>query len=380
MNPLEQELLARLDANRDRSIAFLRDLLRVPSPNPPGDTRAAASFVQHALREAGLQSKVYSPHPEMPNIVSTFDGGSAGRHLVLNGHIDVFPVAEDEWTKAPWGGEIVDGRIYGRGACDMKCGLASITLAFMHLHAVRDRLKGRLTYTAVSDEETFGPWGARWMFENRRDLMMGDCLLSGEPSSPLCVRFGEKSPIWIAIVVRTRGGHGAYTHTSKSATKIAGAIVDALEEVTELSVRAPDNLVAMFRDPGIAAEVDIRLPIGMTRNDMRPIIADILSRFPEATWEELSPPHDAPNWSDPDGEMMQILQNTVVDLGRRRPVPVITLGATDTRLWRYNGVPAYVYGASPETLAAADENVLVEDYLHILRTHVLAAVRYLGST
>ena len=77
--------------------------------------------------------------------------------------------------------------------------------------------------------------------------------------------------------------------------------------------------------------------------------------------------------------MMQIIQDVVVDLGRRRPVPVITLGATDTRLWRYQGVPAYVYGASPETMAAADENVLIDDYLHILKTHVLAAVRYLGE-
>lgn len=418
MTPLETELLARLDAERDRSIAFLRDLLRVPSPNPPGDTRAAADFLKGALRNAGLATETFSPHPEMPNIVTGFECGNTGRHLVLNGHIDVFPVAEHEWTRQPWGGEIVEGRIYGRGACDMKCGLASITLAFLHLHAVRDRLKGRLTYTAVSDEETFGPWGARWMFEHKRELMMGDCLLSGEPSSPLCVRFGEKSPIWVAITIRTPGGHGAYTHASRSANKIAGSIIAALEEVANVPVRAPDNLVAMFRDPGIAAQVDegcgaghasyiskptlnigrmtgglkmnvlpsecrveadIRLPVGMTRDEMRPVIAEIVSRFPEATWEELSPPHDQPNWSDPDGEMMQILQDTVVDLGRRRPVPVITLGATDTRLWRYQGVPAYIYGASPETMAAADENVLIEDFLHILKTHVLSAVRYLGT-
>ena len=134
----------------------------------------------------------------------------------------------------------------------MKCGLASISLAFTHLYAVRDRLKGRLTLTAVSDEETFGPWGARWMFEHKRDLMMGDCLLSGEPSSPLCVRFGEKSPIWVAITVRTTGGHGAYTHTSKSATKIAGALVAALEEVTAAPVRAPDNLVAGSDMPALS--------------------------------------------------------------------------------------------------------------------------------
>ena len=72
MSSLEQDLLARLDADRDRSIEFLRNLLRVPSPNPPGDTRAAAAFLQSALREAGLESEMFSPHPEMPNIVSGF--------------------------------------------------------------------------------------------------------------------------------------------------------------------------------------------------------------------------------------------------------------------------------------------------------------------
>jgi succinyl-diaminopimelate desuccinylase len=419
MRPLEEELLARLETCRARSIAFLRDLLRVPSPNPPGDTRAAANFLQRALVAGGLAPEVFAPHAEMPNIVAAFAGGAGpGRHLVLNGHIDVFPVAAHGWTKDPWGGEIIDGRIYGRGACDMKCGLASITLAFLLLHSVRHRLRGRLTYTAVSDEETFGPWGARWMFEHRRDRLLGDCLLSGEPSSPLCVRFGEKSPLWIGVSIRTPGGHGAYTHTSKSAIKLAGAIATALEEVTELPVRAPDNLVAMFSDPGIAGQIDegcgvghagfigqptlnigrmsgglkvnvlpsacrleadIRLPVGMAKEEVRPAIAGILARFPEASWEELSPPDDVPNWSDPDGEMMLIIQDVVVALGRRRPVPVITLGATDTRLWRYHGVPAYVYGASPETMAAADENVLIDDYLHILKTHVLAAVRYLGA-
>ncbi len=418
MSPLENELLARLDESRERSIAFFQELLRHPSPNPPGDTRAAAASLERALREVGLLPKVFAPEPRMPNIVASFDGHGPGRHLVLNGHIDVFPVAPHEWSSDPWGGELAGGRVYGRGACDMKCGLASITLAFLHLFAVRRRLRGRLTYTAVSDEETFGPWGARWMFAHQRELMLGDCLLSGEPSSPLCVRFGEKSPIWIAITVRSQGGHGAYTHTSPSAIKIAAAIATALEELTQLPVRAPDNLVAMFRDAHIAAQIDegcgaghahyigeptvnigrmsgglkvnvlpsacrieadIRLPVGMTREEVRPVIAGIVGRFPQASWEEFSPPDDVPNWSDPAGEMLQIIQDAVVDLGRRRPVPVITLGATDTRLWRYAGVPAYVYGASPETMAAADENVLIEDYLHILKTHVLAAARYLGT-
>ena len=142
MRPLEEELLARLEATRARSIALLQELLRVPSPNPPGDTRAAADLLRRTLAESGLEPEVFAPHPEMPNIVARFAGGAGpGRHLVLNGHIDVFPVGAHGWTKDPWGGEAVEGRIYGRGACDMKCGLASITLAFLLLHSVRRRLR-----------------------------------------------------------------------------------------------------------------------------------------------------------------------------------------------------------------------------------------------
>jgi succinyl-diaminopimelate desuccinylase len=192
----------------------------------------------------------------------------------------------------------------------------------------------------------------------------------------------------------------------------------ALERVKDIPVRAPDNLMRMFRDPDIARridegcgaghaavipevtlnigrmsgglkmnmvpsecriEADIRLPIGLTKEELRPHVAAILNDFPEAEWEEISPPEDAPNWSDPDGEMMRILRRTVQDLGRPSPVPVVTLGGTDTRLWRHHGVPAYVYGLSPESMGAADENILVEDFHHVLRTQAVAAARFLTA-
>ena len=325
MSALEQDLLARLKATEDRSIAFLQALLRAPSPNPPGDTRQAAAVILDALHQGGLDPTVIAPRADMPNIISRFDAARSGRHLVLNGHIDTFPAAEGEWDRKPYGGEIADGRIYGRGACDMKGGLASLTLAFLHLNAVRDRLAGSLSFTAVSDEETFGPWGARYLFQHHRELMIGDCLLSGEPSSPECVRFGEKSPYWFVVTVRTKGAHGAYTHASRSATKIAASVMQALEQLKTLPARAPDNLLAMFRDPAIASqvdegcgtghsaaipkitinlgrisgglkmnmipsqcrlEVDLRLPIGLTKEEVRPHLVRILSQFPEAEWEE----------------------------------------------------------------------------------------------
>ncbi len=123
----------------------------------------------------------------------------------------------------------------------------------------------------------------------------------------------------------------------------------------------------------------MRLPIGLSREAVRAEVARIVARFPEATLEDISPPEDVPNWSDPDGEMMGVLRRTVHEIGRPTPVPVVTLGGTDTWLWRYHGVPAYVYGPSPASMGAADENIALDDFLHILRTHTLAAARYLDD-
>ena len=174
----------------------------------------------------------------MPNIVGSFQCGKPGRHLVLNGHTDVFPVGDEKWTYGPWSGAVAEGRIYGRGVCDMKCGTTASIFTFAYLHRIRDQLKGKLTLTAVSDEETFGPWGARYLMEHHPEVH-GDCCLNGEPSSIYGVRFGERGLLWLALKIATPGAHGAYTHLSPSATKIAARLIVELEAVTEIQGTGP---------------------------------------------------------------------------------------------------------------------------------------------
>src|SRR6185312_11580582 len=123
MNEIKHQLLARIEADRNVIVEFLRGFLRCKSPNPPGDTLAAAQFVAAFLDRSGLSYKKVAAKEDRPNIIATTRFPKPGRHLVLNGHIDVFPVGvESAWKHDPWGGELHDGRIYGRGACDMKCG------------------------------------------------------------------------------------------------------------------------------------------------------------------------------------------------------------------------------------------------------------------
>src|SRR6476646_1022082 len=112
----EKMLLDWIERDRAELIAFLQDFARQKGPNPPGDTRSTARFVTGYLDRQGLPYRIIAPHPEMPNIVATFDGGSPCRHLVCNVHMDVLPGADDGLgcTKDPWGGELIDGKIYGR--------------------------------------------------------------------------------------------------------------------------------------------------------------------------------------------------------------------------------------------------------------------------
>lgn len=196
MDDAKAQLLRWIDEDREEIVSFLCDFVRAKSPNPPGDTTLAAAHVTRFLTLNQLPFRVIAPQATMPNIVGSYEGARPGHHLVLNGHIDVFPAdeANERWTHGPWSGVIAGGKIYGRGVADMKAGTSVSIFTYCYLHRLRECLAGRLTLTAVSDEETFGPWGARYLMEHHPEVH-GDCLLNGEPSSPLTIRFGEKGPL-----------------------------------------------------------------------------------------------------------------------------------------------------------------------------------------
>ncbi|MCC6468895.1 MAG: M20/M25/M40 family metallo-hydrolase [Alphaproteobacteria bacterium] len=409
---MKDQLLAWIDQDKDTLIDFFRGFIRAKSPNPPGDTLEAVAHIRKFLDAEKLGHRVIAPNKIMPNIVASFDAAKPGRHLVLNGHIDVFPVADEQrWKHGAWSGAMADGNIYGRGSSDMKCGTSASIFTYRYLHRIKDRLKGKLTLTCVSDEETFGPWGARYLMEHHPEVH-GDCCLNGEPSSPYTLRFGEKGLLWLEFTIETKGSHGAYAHASESASKIAARMIGDLEKLTDLPVDAPGNVMGALNaaraevdqaqgagafailskvtvnvgkvEAGIKVnmtpsqarmEVDIRLPVGMTRERMLAEAEKIVARYPQAKMAEIN--HNAPSWCDPGHEMVEILQKNVRALKGFEPKPIISLGATDARLWRYRNVPAYVYGPAPTGMGSTDEHVPVDVFLHVVRTHVLSAYDYL---
>jgi succinyl-diaminopimelate desuccinylase len=411
---IKRQLLAQVDADRDRLIAFLSAFVRAKSPNPPGDTRDAAKCVTDFLDAKGLDYRIIAPHPEMPNIVASFDCGAPGRHMVLNGHMDVFPLPKTEgWTHDPWGGEVVDGKVWGCGSCDMKQGTTSILFAYAYLHAIRDQLRGKLTLTAVSDEETFGPWGAVWLMQNHPELH-GDCCFNAEPGAPTTVRFGEKAPMWITCTVQTEGAHAAYTHKSRNAAKIAAEVIAELEAIVDLPVHLPPKVAAALaagRDeidrvhlPGAADvmgsyslnigqirggtmvnmmasrctfDVDVRLPFGMTKEPVLELMHRVLAKYPEVTMEVVLDTA-VPAWSDPEHEFVRYIQQNAKAVAGLDVLPITSLAGTDARLWRYAGIPAFSYGTTATNVAMPDEHTDIEEWIGVVKTQLLSLYDYLS--
>jgi succinyl-diaminopimelate desuccinylase len=389
--------------------------VRAASPNPPGDTRAAADHVSTILASRGLPFSIVAPQAEMPNIVGTFECASPGRHLALNGHIDVYPVTDAAgWERAPFSGDVADGRVHGRGAADMKCGLTASLVAYAYLHRLRGELAGRVSLSAVSDEETGGRRGTGYLFEHHPELI-GDCCLNGEPGSPHLVRIGEKGPLWARFTVSGAPGHGGYPIPGTGAIAGAARLIVDLERVTRLKPATPPALAAALEDARAAMErglgagavetvqavtlnvgkirggekislratecvfdADIRLPVGLDKAALTAELDAILARHPKARMEELI--FAAPNVSDPGGEMVGIIQDNVEALAGFRPPPAVSIGGSDARFWRYRGLPAYIYGPTPVGVGGSNESVAIDEFLHVIRVHVLTAIDYLARS
>lgn len=205
-------LLDALEADKHSQIQLLQAFVRAASPNPPGNTTAAAKVLTQYLSDLNIPYAIIEPQQGLPNVVSEFQGGKGpGPRVVLNGHIDVFPVADDTsgWKRDPWSGDVEHGRVHGRGVVDMKSGTASLVIAYAYLYTRKEYLRGSVAFCAVSDEETGGRWGTGFIIKQDQERWGGDVMLSAEPTGQT-IRFSEKGTLRLFGSVATKGALGAY--------------------------------------------------------------------------------------------------------------------------------------------------------------------------
>jgi succinyl-diaminopimelate desuccinylase len=405
------EIVKRIDEGQDEWLALLRELVRRPSENPPGDTRAAADCVVDYLRRRGHPAEVIEPSPGMVNVVAVADRGP-GRSVILNGHLDTFPVGDRAgWERDPFGGDVVDGKVFGRGVSDMKAGTTASLIAFCLLAEVRRGWQGRLTFAAVPDEETMGPWGANYLVDHHPRLR-ADAVLIGEPSTPATVRFGEKGMVWVALTARGEGGHSAYPHHGWNAifevaaalaelremeampwpvpeeflrridearpsttAMLGGGATDILSSVTvNAGLIAGGTKINMIAD-GCRAEVDIRIPPGVSTAEILRVVGRVVRRHRGMRYELIQ--RSEPNWTSPSHEFLQTVHRTVTAVRGEAPFFNISGPGTDSRVFRRAGLPVAVFGPTPHGMGGVNEHVTVRDYLDVIRVHALSALDFL---
>lgn len=230
-------VLKAVDAATDEIVAFTADMIRVPTINPPGEGYDdCARLIGRTLQSCDFAVDYYAAegrpehtraHPRI-NVVGTRLGRLARPLVHLNGHFDVVPAGHG-WTLDPFGGIVRDGRVYGRGACDMKAGIAAAVFAAEAIRRAGVDLVGSVEISGTVDEESGGFAGVAWLAQHGRlTADRADCVIIPEPLNVDRVCIGHRGVYWFEITTHGRIGHGSMPFLGVSAIEHMGIVLERL--------------------------------------------------------------------------------------------------------------------------------------------------------
>ncbi len=238
MTDLTNNVLAEVAARRDELVALTQDLVRIPTLNPPGrDYLRLVEWLGARMQARGWQVEriraegAPGDSDAWPrwNLVARYEGGRPGDCVHFNGHHDVVEVGEG-WTRDPFGAEVVGGRIYGRGTCDMKGGLASAIIAAEAFIAAKPDFAGAIEVSATADEESGGYGGVAYLAE--RGYFSPDRVqhvIIPEPLNKDRICLGHRGVWWAEIETKGRIAHGSMPFLGDSAIRHMGAVLEEME-------------------------------------------------------------------------------------------------------------------------------------------------------
>ena len=396
-------------SRRDLVLDIARRLLAAASPNPPLDTTTVATVAAACIREKvpGVELETLPAEDGVVNVVARVFGGAPGRRVVFNGHLDTYPVGDlSAWTTDP-AGELRGDRLYGRGAADMKGGIAASIAALAALAESADHWRGEAVLTLAGDEESMGTLGTHRLMETVPHAV-GDWIIIGDVGSPRVLRFGEKGFIWIEIEATGRPAHGAHVHRGDNAIDRLRAALDRLERGFGALVPAPPPAIteAIARAQAISeplagdgeaeilgrltlnlgtitggispnlvpasarAAADIRIPVGLSLEAVESAIADALD-LPGVTYRVLR--RFAPSFTAPDDRLVTTMVRIAEEVLGEAVAVNMRVGGSDSRWFRMAGLPTVVYGPTPYGMGGPDEYVLVDELDRVARVHALTA-------
>ncbi len=375
------------------ALDILSAYLRIDTRNPPGDEAPAARYLGGLLRAEGIETEYIEIQPGREALVARIRGDGSKRALMLGNHTDVVPVEAEFWTKPPFEGVVEDGRVYGRGAVDMKGCAVMQLMAMLLVRRSGARLKRDLVFCAVPDEENGSRFGMQWLCEHRPDLLDVEFALnegatgrvmSGRPV--FSVATNEKFASRLNLTAVGTPGHGSLLHEDNSMMRLARALV-RLDEWRRDLIPTPDPMAYIGRlaavgllpeveagdleaflgerrgmtplfmntmnvtmvNAGIRANVlparstavlDCRLLPGQSPHAWKAAVEAIVGEFGVTVEFNQEPLENPPvPW---DTELFHAIEASVhASIEDAVVTPTMTMGATDSRFLRARGVIAY---------------------------------------
>lgn len=389
----EEQVLDLIDP--DEIIRATQRLVRAPGENPPGQEQATADVLIQLASEAGLEGRAWDVEPGRPNVEVTLPGGPGPGLLVL-GHTDVVPVG-DGWSVDPFGGPVVDGRLYGRGSTDMLGGLAAALVAIRALRSAGVRLSGPVLLAALADEEQNGIGVREWIARPERPNLLG--YVVAEPTE-LQTIIAARGACYLDITVTGVAAHAGRPDDGRNAIGGAAAIVTELERWHAELASAAHPLVgpATFNVGVISGgtggsvvpaeckiEVDRRLLPGEPVEDVLAAVRSRLNALRLAdrglSWT-LESPMDMPGFeTSADHPLVLAVDAAVLTSGGPGlPLSGWTAACDGGFVAAEWGVPVVVLGPGSvnEQAHRPDESVGVEELTTATRAYALAALRLLA--
>lgn len=232
----ENEILQHIEQNKSDYIQFLQKLIRTDSYNPPGNEKNAAKVIGEYLEKAQISYEIFPFEENRANLIAYLNTNTANKNLLYNGHMDIVPPGDmKEWKHSPLSGEIRDDIIYGRGTVDMKAGLAAMIISLKILKELNLTVSGNLILNAVSDEETGGFKGTKWMLDNKLKDIKIDFTIIGEPTRmkplPIAILLGEKGHLLVKIITKGKSCHSSMPTLGKNAIKMMNRYLVDLDKI-----------------------------------------------------------------------------------------------------------------------------------------------------
>ena len=388
----KEQLAQWIDAHFDEEVAFLQEVIRIPTDTPPGNNAPHAEAVARMVEAFGWQAEKHAvPQQQVrdygmesiTNLVIRRPYQPGGPTIALNAHGDVVPPGEG-WTRPPYGGVIEDGFIYGRAAAVSKCDFATYIYAVRALEALGVPLKGALELHFTYDEEFGGLLGPGWLLS--RNITRPDFVIAAGFSYNIVT--AHNACLQLEITVNGKSGHGAMPETGhdalQAATKILNAIYGQLPELKKIKskipgIDSPTMLVGRIDGgtntnvvPGkVVMKMDRRMipeedPVAVEAQ-VRALIEDAVQGLPGITIEirRLLLSHSLRPLPGQEQLVSSLQRNGRDVIGEEVPAQGTPLYA-DARLYGEAGIPSVLYGAGPRTVPEsnakkADEKLALED-------------------